>query len=64
MFAHLLDQLLLVHASLLLACGMWTFLSYPHPETAQTCKEMIPVADFLPYTSRTSDKSPSTHSAE
>src|SRR5215210_8848309 len=42
---HLLDQLLLVHASVLLACGMWTFLSYPDPDPTQTCKRTIPFAD-------------------
>src|SRR5215210_3919808 len=44
---HLFDQLLFVHASVLLVCGMWTFLSYPDPETTQTCKRTLPFPDAL-----------------
>src|SRR5215204_4657242 len=61
---HLLNHLLLVHASVHLACGMWTLVTYPHPETAQTCKRTIPFPASLPVTPRTSEKSLSTHSCE
>src|SRR5215204_4950838 len=41
MLDHLLDQLLLVHALVHLACAVWTLVTYPSPETAQTCKRAI-----------------------
>src|SRR5215207_444771 len=56
MLDHLLDQLLLVHALVHLACAVWTLVTYPSPETAQTCKRAISFPASLPVTLRTSGK--------
>src|SRR5215217_7592754 len=60
MLDHLLDQLLLVHALVHLACAVWTTVTYPRPETAQTCKRAISCPASLPVTLRTSGKAPPT----
>src|SRR5215203_2796091 len=60
MLDHLFDQLLLIHAFVLLTCAVWTTVSYPSPETAQTCKRAISFPASLLVTFRTSEKSSST----
>src|ERR671920_1758527 len=60
MLDHLLDQLLLVHALVHLACAVWTLVTYPSPETAQTCKRAISFPASLPVTPRTPGKAPPT----
>src|SRR5215204_1833458 len=57
---HLLDQLLLVHALVHLACAVWTTVTYPSPETAQTYRRAISFPASLPVTLRTSGKAPPT----